>query len=91
MGQQVTCLRLSLPRYRASQPHGRRYMSISPQARPKELLVLLGYQHVPPVIHLSFNKLGVIALQFKLQVAFFQFENIFAHGGSLSILIKNLY
>lgn len=64
----------------------RMFVSKTGQSRSDwRLLLFLGNQHVTPVIHLGLNKLGIVTLQFQLQIAFFQLENVFAHGISLSL------
>jgi hypothetical protein len=57
--------------------------------RRADLLVFLSNQHIAPVIHLGFDELGVITLQFQFQIAFFQLENVFAHVASLSYSPEN--
>lgn len=35
----------------------------------------------PPEFHLGGNKGGIVAFDFEFQFAFFEFENVFSHGG----------
>jgi hypothetical protein len=52
------------------------------------LFFFLGDQHIAPVVHLGFDEFCVIAFQFQFQVAFFEFENVFAHGAFCPLLIS---